>query len=129
MAGVVAFFLSPLGKLAGAIALMVALYLGIQAWGASQYRAGEAAEKLKWELASEIERARQAGARAAVEKLGAEIVTSITNKVAGLEPILKDLKDDAAKESEQPLPLPAPGCPDVYRGIAPDSLRKLEGAR
>jgi hypothetical protein len=121
------FTQTALGRVLATAVLLTAAYLGLMWWGDSREAAGRAAERAEWQAAADIETARQEAARAAVESLGTKISADITNKIAGLEPILKDLADDAAKEPE-PAPLP-PGCPDVYRGIAPDSLRKLEGAR
>ena len=129
MGAVAAFLLSPVGRaLMIVIAVLGALW-GFHLYAENRYASGRADERVEWETAAKVERERQAAIRLAIEKLGEKISADITQKVADLQPVLKDLADDTAQEAAQPIPTPAPGCPDLYRGLGADSLRKLEAIR
>jgi len=122
----IGFLLSPLGRLLGLITLLVVAWLGINWWGDAREAAGVAKERAAWEAAAQAERKRQASIKQATEALGAQIVAQLGARMEGLERELKDLSDVAAAEDAKPVP---DACRDVYRGLAPDVLRRLEGIR
>ena len=126
MTAIVTLLLSPLGRIVGIIALIVAAWLGINWWGDAREAAGAAKERAAWEAAAQAERERQASVKQATEALGAQIVAQLGARMEGLERELKDLSDVAAAEDAKPVP---DACRDVYRGLAPDVLRRLEGIR
>jgi hypothetical protein len=110
----------------GILAAVVGLSLGFSAAEAYGRRTGVAEERGRWEAGTEAELQRQEAAKAAVQALGDQIAAQVAAKVAGLEPLLKSIKDEAANEDAAPLPPRRPGCPDVYRGLPLGSLRKLD---
>lgn len=124
-----AFIASPLGRLLAAGLLLIAAYLGLQWWGTSKYAAGVAAEKVRWETAAAVERARQDAVSAAVEATIDRVDGVVRARVEALRPLLQSIKDEASNEDAAPLSPPAAGCPLDYRGLAPDSLRKLDALR
>lgn len=122
----IGFLLSPLGRIFGLIILLVAAWLGINWWGDAREAAGVAKERAAWEAAAQAERNRQASIKQATEALGAQIVAQLGARMEGLERELKDLSDVAAAEDAKPV---TDACRDVYRGLSPDVLRRLEGIR
>ena len=122
----IGFLLSPIGRILGLLVVIAAAWLGINWWGDAREAAGAAKERAAWEAAAQDERNRQASIKQATEALGAQIVAQLGARMEGLERELKDLSDVAAAEDAKPVP---DACRDVYRGLSPDLLRRLEGIR
>lgn len=126
MSAIVGLLLSPLGRIVCILALIAATWFGINWWGDAREAAGAAKERAAWEAAAQAERERQASVKQATEALGAQIVAQLGTRMEGLERDLKDLSDVAAAEDAKPVP---DACRDVYRGLSPDVLRRLQGVR
>lgn len=126
MKSIIDFFAPPLVRFVAVLAALGSLYAGVRYWGYSQYQNGVATERAAWEAAAHAERERQASVKQATEALGVQIVAQLGARMEGLERELKDLSDVAAAEDAKPVP---DACRDVYRGLSPDVLRRLEGIR
>lgn len=114
-------------QVCGWTALGAALATAVLTWGQSRYLAGVAGERAVWTHKAEIVRAEQQAARIAVESFGQQIADSVEARIASLpETISKEILDAARAEDEKPVP---ENCRDVYRGLPPGVLQRLDQIR
>ncbi|MBB3772009.1 hypothetical protein FHS55_002618 [Angulomicrobium tetraedrale] len=118
---------SGLAQIAGVGCLIGAAYLAAQAWGESRYLAGVAAERAVWTQQQAITLAREDAALSAIQSVGDQIASRVTDTIAALPASLaKEIIDAARTEDDKPVP---DNCRDVYRGLPPAVLRGLDAIR
>ncbi|MDQ0510862.1 hypothetical protein [Ancylobacter amanitiformis] len=111
----------------GIASLGGAAYLAAQAWGESRYLAGVAAERAVWTQQQAITLAREDAALSAIQSVGDQIASRVTDTIAALPASLaKEIIDAARTEDDKPVP---DNCRDVYRGLPPAVLRGLDAIR
>jgi ABC-type anion transport system duplicated permease subunit len=111
----------------GITAIVTGVYLAFVTYGASERVAGHAAgvaeERARWEEQDRIEKAHQATVKSAVELLGDRLVGEIQAQLASIPQATKDAIDAAKGEDIKLVPK---GCDDVFRGLPPGVLLKLD---
>lgn len=129
----IAYSMLPLSRFAsiarptGVVTLIAAALLGVKAWGESRYLDGVEIERTKWEHEVALVRASNDAARVAVQQFGTQIADDVEARIASLpETISKEILDAARAEDDKPVP---ENCRDVYRGLPPGVLQRLDQIR